>query len=360
MDRDPFSRRRLLAAASALTAAATLPGRSAAQQTPSTPPLSKSGHTDAAAPAATSELPRPRYRAAVMRLPIEIPITAAALESTRQRNATAMVAAIDELMKGPAPHPKVIVFPVLQYTSARRAVSGVPMSAVAVDLISEPLQKSIFAPVVEACRRHDCYVATSTQEKVPQMPGTFFHTGFVMGPQGLVLRSPKSQAQSAPEVAYLRDIARDYERIFGAGSVLPVVDTPIGRLACYVEGEAEVLEVSRLVASKGAEVILHTSMESDEIPWQALKQAIGFQCHVFLLTGATSRFIRADRPEPEWAGGASTIVGPDGKLLASIGERREGAVTADIDLADAAKAKQKFGRNTVPAWGLYSDLYQPH
>jgi len=98
---------------------------------------------------------------------------------------------------------------------------------VAVDLISEPLQNSIFAPVVEACRRYDCYVATSTQEKIPQMPGTFFHTGFVMGPEGLVLRSPKSQAQSAPEVSYLKDIARDYERIFGPGSILPVKETPI-------------------------------------------------------------------------------------------------------------------------------------
>ncbi len=341
------TRRDLMATTLALAAAAGLPQAASAQATTTSP-------TPAPGPTA----PRPKYHAAVMRLPIEIPISAGALEATRQRNAAAMIAAIDAVMKGPGPRPKVIVFPVLQYTSARRAVSGVPMSAVAVDLISEPLQKSIFAPVVEACRRYDCYVATSTQEKIPQLPGTFFHTGFVMGPEGLVLRSPKSQAQSAPEVSYLRDIARDYERVFGAGSILPVKETPIGRIGCFVEGEAEVLEVSRLLASKGAEVILHTSLEDGDIPWQALKQAIGFQCHLYLLTGTTSRFMRSDKPEPEWADGASTIVGPDGKVLASIGERREGAATAEIDLNENAGAKKKYGRNTVPAWGLYSELYK--
>jgi len=357
MNDSRLTRRELLASSSALAAGLTLAGTVAAQA-PATTGATTGGTSAGTTAGATEATNRPKYHAAVMRLPIEIPISAGALEATRQRNAAAMIAAIDAVMKGPGPRPKVIVFPVLQYTSARRAVSGVPMSAVAVDLISEPLQKSIFAPVVEACRRYDCYVATSTQEKIPQLPGTFFHTGFVMGPEGLVLRSPKSQAQSAPEVSYLRDIARDYERLFGAGSILPVKDTPIGRIGCFVEGEAEVLEVSRLLASKGAEAILHTSLEDGDIPWQALKQAIGFQCHLHLLTGTTSRFIRSDRPEPEWADGASTIVGPDGKVLASIGERHEGAATAEIDLNANAAAKKKFGRNTVPAWGLYSELYK--
>ncbi|MDX2144133.1 MAG: nitrilase-related carbon-nitrogen hydrolase, partial [Rhodospirillaceae bacterium] len=216
------------------------------------------------------------YRAAVMRVPVIVPPTLDTVDATRAKNAENMVAAIESAMKGPEPKPRIVVFPVLQYTSARRAVSGTPMSMVAVDLISEPLDKGIFKPVIEACRRHNCYVATSTQEKVPQMPGKYFHTGFIMGPEGLVLRSPKSQAQSAPEVSYLRDMAAEYKKIFGPDSILPVVQTPIGKLGCYVEGEAEVLEVSRLLASKGAEVIAHTSMESDETPWQALKQAISF------------------------------------------------------------------------------------
>ena len=296
------------------------------------------------------------FNAAVMRLPVLVPPSADALADVRRRNAEAMVEAIEDLMRTATPKPRIVVFPVLQYTSARRAVSGVPMSMVAVDLISEPLDKGIFAPVIEACRRHDCYVATSTQEKVPQREGWYFHTGFIMGPQGLVLRSPKAQAQSAPAVAYLRDIEDEYKQIFGPDSIMPVVETSVGRLACFVEGEAEVLEASRLLAAKGAQIILHTSLEHPGIPWQALKQAIGFQCHVFLLTGATSRMIYADGREDR-GGGASTIIGPDGRVLAAKGGEEEGFAVAEIDLAAIDEAKEKYGRNTVPAWHLYRDLY---
>ena len=185
-----------------------------------------------------------------LRLPIEVPTSAGALDATRQRNATAMVAAIDAAMTGPGPKPRLLVFPVLQYTSARAqcpAFRSPPWRSIR---LSEPLEKTLFAPVVAACRRHQCYVATSTQEKIPQFPGLWFHTGFVVGPEGLVLRSPKAQAQSAPEVAYLRDIAADYRRVFGPDSIMPVADTPLGRLACLVEGELEVLEAARLLATK--------------------------------------------------------------------------------------------------------------
>ena len=307
---------------------------------------------------AQSSSPQTKYPAAVMRLPVIVPSGPDDLENVRAKNLESMVNAIEGIMRGAAPSkPRIVVFPVLQLTSAQRSVSGVPMAAVAVDLVSKPMDQGVFAPVIAACRRHNCYVATSTQEKVPQMPGRFFHTGVIMGPEGLVLRSPKSQAQSAPEVSYLRDIPEEYTRIFGRDSILPVAKTPIGNLACYVEGEAEVLEVSRLVASKGAEIVLHTSLENDEIPWLAIKQAIAFQCHVFLLTGATSRHVYADSPEGKWAGGAATFIGPDGKVLGQKGGKDEGAVIADIDLSAIAEAKKRFGRNTVPAWNLYTKLY---
>jgi predicted amidohydrolase len=307
-----------------------------------------------AQPASTAISP---YTAAVMRVPALVPPNAGALADVRARNAQAMVAAIEDTMKGPGPKPRLIVFPVLQYVSTHRSVSGVPISAVAVDLTSAPLDQGIFAPVIAACRRHNCYVATSTQEMTPKLPGRYFHTGFVMGPEGLVLRSPKSQAKSAPEMSYLRDMMDEYTKVFGPDSILPVAKTPIGVLGCYIEGEAEVFEASRLLASKAAQVIIHPSAEDDEIPWQALKQAIGYQCQVYLLTGATSRNIGEKEVGGGWFGGASTIVGPDGKLIASIGGRNEGAATGMIDLAAIKAAQLKFGAKTTPAWALYRKLY---
>lgn len=311
------------------------------------------GHTDG---------DRPSYNAAVMRVSVLVPPTEAAFADIRRRNMETMVEHIETVMRQ-EPRTRIIVFPVLQYTSARRAVSGVSMEAVAQDLVSKPLDQTIWAPVVEACRRHGCYVATSTQEKVPQLEDTYFHTGFVMGPDGLVLRSPKVQAPSAPRVSYIRDIMDKYLAAFGPDSILPTVKTPFGTLACYVEGEAQVLEASRLLASKGAEVILHTSLESDDVPWRALKQSIAYQNHVYFLSGVTSRNIYAEGTENYveggvWRGGASMIVNPVGQVLAEIGGRDEGFVTAEVDLAQVHAAREEFSRDTVPAWHLYEDLYK--
>ncbi len=66
--------------------------------------------------------------------------------------------------------------------------------------------------------------------------------------------------------------------------------------------------------------------------------------------------IYADGKE-DLGSGASTIVGPDGQVLAAKGGREEGYVVAQINLAAIEAAKQKFQRNTTPAWQLYKDLY---
>jgi len=58
-----------------------------------------------------------------------------------------------------------------------------------------------------------------------------------------------------------------------------------------------------------------------------------------------------------WAGGASTIVGPEGQVLTSIGGRAEGSASATIDLNAIVAAKRKNAAKTAPAWGLYRKLY---
>jgi len=296
------------------------------------------------------------FRAAVFRVPVLVPPSLDQLAAIRQRNAAAMVAAIENAMTSPV-KPRLLVFPVLQYTSSQRAVSGIPMSAVAVDLVSEPLERGIYAPIVAACRRHDCYVVTTTPEKTPQLPGVFFHTGFIIGPEGLVLRSPKAQVYSAPDVTSLRDIPAQYQRAFGHDAILPVVQTPIGRIGCLVEAEAEVMEAARLLVSKGAQLIVHPSAEHDDVPWLAIKQATAYEGHVFVLTAATSRNVFASDPAGQWAGGASTIVGPDGRVLASIGGHDEGAASADVELSAIDAARSKYGTVTNPAGLLYHELY---
>ena len=306
----------------------------------------------AVAAPAFGEVGKTFVSAAVMRVPVLVPTSLASLPDIRRRNAEAMVAAIEGLMRGASP-PRLIVFPVLQYVSSKRGEAGIPIDAVAVDLLAEPLDRGLFAPIVEACRRHGCYVATSTQEKTSRLPGRYFHTGFLMGPEGLLLRSPKTQARSAKEISFLRDIKAEYIAAFGPDSILPVVRTPIGTIGCYIEAEAEVLDAARLLASRGAEIIVHPSQEDDETPWLALKQSIAYQCQVFLLTGTTSRTMGAAQSLAGWSGGSATIVAPDGRILAAMGGKDEGAATAALDLDRIAAARTRNGFKTSPAREIY-------
>lgn len=93
------------------------------------------------------------------------------------------------------------------------------------------------------------------------------------------------------------------------------------------------------------------------MPWLAIKQATAYECHVYLLTATTSRNILASDPTGIWNSGASTIMAPDGRVLASLGGHEEGAATAELDLGAVAEMRRKYGRLTNPAGVLYRGLY---
>ena len=170
---------------------------------------------------------RPIIKAAVLRHPQLVPSSADDVVATRTRNANGMIAEIDKAMAVAGRKPRLFVFPVLQMSHSAGPLSpsagprGVPIEAVAVDLVSQPLAQGIFAPIVAICKRHDCYVVTCTIEKTPRLPGKYFHTGIIIGPEGLVLRSPKAQAYSTADITPLREIADEYAKVFGEAAIFP-------------------------------------------------------------------------------------------------------------------------------------------
>jgi predicted amidohydrolase len=234
-------------------------------------------------------------------------------------------------------------------------MSGIPIEAIAVELPGE----AVFGPIMDFCARHGVWAATSTQETVPAFPGRFFHTGVIFGPEGLTLRSPKAQAYSVPSVTSLRDIKADYEAIYGPDSVLPVADTPIGRLGILVENEGVVPEAARLLARKGAQVILNpTIVRRDGPPMRAIGQTHAFCTGVWWLTASASRVAEPTIPQAAVAfDGESFIAAPGGQVIADCGPE-DGFTTATIELHRVAESQQAHARETTPAGILYEDLYR--
>lgn len=229
-------------------------------------------------------------------------------KETQRRNARRIAEQIDRIVQTWEPAPRLLVYPVLCLTSPRRSIAGVRMETVAVELPGEEFQ-----PILDACRRNNCYFVSSTQERTSRLPGRYFHTGFLLGPTGLVLRSPKAQAFSAPETTALRDMIAEYEAAFGVGSVLPVAATELGRIGCLVESELFVPEAARLLRAKGAEIIVHPTVEDarseERAPTLALKQAVAFATGVYWLSAAASRIVGYPDEAPT-LGARSVIVAP--------------------------------------------------
>jgi predicted amidohydrolase len=135
--------------------------------------------------------------------------------------------------------------------------------ALAIDL-TQPDDR--LQPLFNVCAQHNVMVCTSAIEFHPLLPNYLFHTGFVIGSSGVVLRSPKVLARSGPSITLVGSIRDEYETVFGADSLMPVVDTAVGRLACVVEGEIEFDELSELLADRQVDVVCNPTLRSGEHP----------------------------------------------------------------------------------------------
>ena len=129
------------------------------------------------------------------------------------------------------------------------------------------------------------------RRKNERFPGRYFHTGFILGPSGLVLRSPKTQAPTSAGITLLKDFHKEYTGHFGSDAILPVAETPLGRLGCLVESEFLIPEATRKLRKKGAEIILHPTAQHDGPgypPYQAVRKSLAYTNGVYWLSAVPS------------------------------------------------------------------------
>lgn len=121
-------------------------------------------------------------------------------------------------------------------------------------------------PVFDACAELGVYVATSAIEFHQAMPDVLFHTGFIIGPSGFVLRSPKLWARSGPSITLISTIRDRYVDVFGDDAVLPVVGTAFGTIGMLVEGEIDQDESVHTLAQRQPTIICNPTLRTGEHP----------------------------------------------------------------------------------------------
>jgi predicted amidohydrolase len=295
------------------------------------------------------------YLAAVVQAAIVWPDARMELAEVQALHAARMVTMMEALDQVVSPSPRVYVFPVTPLEGLLTSEGRLPpggLDQLAVDL-RETATTGSFAPVADACRRLDCYVAGSAVEALPEFAGRFFHTGFILGPEGLVLRAPKVQALSWDPVIPVREIWDEYFAVAGPEGVFPVVETPIGRLACAIESEIELPEVGRMLRSKGAVVVLNPTYHFDAStrPEVDLRRTMAYTNSCYVLSACRGRDVYGDTET--LTQGVSTIYGPDGDLLTSLGPSGEGVAVAWIDPSRPPASLDANGRRTQAATAVF-------
>lgn len=199
--------------------------------------------------------------------------------------------------------------------------------------------------------RHNAYVAVGLAEVDPRT-GVFYNSVALVGPAGLVGVYRKTHP-------FIADVRWAKDGDLG----LPVWETDVGQLGALICMDACFFEPARVLALKGAGVLLLPTnwLEEHSPSAQWMARAYENGCYVI----AANRW-GAERGV-QFSGG-SAIIGPDGQVLAAR-DTGDGIVLAEID--PARQTGQTFGASADGKLAarrpdLYGDLvlrvqqYNPH
>jgi nitrilase len=195
----------------------------------------------------------------------------------------------------------------------------------------------------QAARRAKAYVSMGVTERDPG-GGTVYNTQVYLGPDGSLLGKHRKLMPTGGERLVWG---------YGDGSTLLVLDTPFGRLGGLTCWENYMPLARYAMYSQGIDVWCAPTWDNSDV-WVSTLRHIAKEGRVFVI-GATPCLRGSDVPEDIpgrhrlWKGekdwmskGNSTIVGPEGEILAGplIGE--EGILYAEIDPARARSVRFKF------------------
>jgi len=205
------------------------------------------------------------------------------------------------------------------------------------------VEEDAFGEIRRIALDNGIYLSGNFYEADPHFPNCYFQSGFILGPKGetlLLYRRLNSMFAVTPY-----DVLDQYLEIYGWDSLFPVVETPIGRLACIASEEILYPEIARCLMMNGAEVFCHhTSEVSSPMPTQKhiakLARAIENMAYV---VSANSASIRGTSFPEASTDGRSQIVQFDGLVLTEAGQGESMVAHATLDIGALRHQRERPG-----------------
>ncbi|APE28100.1 Aliphatic amidase amiE [Aurantiacibacter gangjinensis] len=209
-------------------------------------------------------------------------------------------------------------------------------------------------------QRLGMHIAGNAYERDPHFPDFYFQTSFLVGPSGnTVLRYRRLISMFAPSPHDVWDAYLDH---YGADAIFPVADTEIGRIGAVASEEILYPEIARILALRGAEVLVHSSSEVGSplsTPKDIAKQARAFENMAYVVSANTAGIEGGGLPLAS-ADGNSRVVDYRGKLMSQALSGETFTAFATLDIAALRKARRTPAMiNSLARQrpGLFADAY---
>jgi len=208
---------------------------------------------------------------------------------------------------------------------------------------------------------NNIFLSGNVYELDEHFPGLYFQSSFIMDPSGAVVlryRRLNSMYTATPH-----DVWDRYLDVYGLDGVFPVARTALGNLAMISSEEILYPEMTRCLAMRGAEIILHSTCEiySPQLtPKGVAKIARAIENLVYVISTNTAGIGGISIPGGS-ADGGSKIIDYRGHVLAEAGPGESIVANAEIDLAALRRYRRRPGMDNLLSrqrFELYAESYR--
>ncbi len=192
--------------------------------------------------------------------------------------------------------------------------------------------------VAQDCR---VFLSGNVYESDPNFPGLYFQASFILSDSGeriLCYRRLISMFAPTPH-----DVLDRYLDCYGEDSLFPVVDTPLGRLACIASEEILYPEIARALALRGAEVICHSSSEIGSrlsTPKNIAKQARAYENMAYVVSANSAGIENIPFPAVS-TDGHSQVVDFKGRIVSEAAQGESMVAYAEIEIERLRRVRRK-------------------
>lgn len=200
----------------------------------------------------------------------------------------------------------------------------------------------------ELAKKYHVHLVYGFPERDPVLTDVLYNAAVLIDSSGKPLGTYRKVHPFADEKRWCR-----------AGCDFPVFDTEIGKLGIMICWDTGFPEVARCYALRGVDLLIVSTNWEDPYAedWDLITKARAFDNTLHLV--AANRI--GDDGKTLSFFGHSKIMDPIGREIAALDQRKEGIISAEIDLSVTQKERARyytFFRDRRP--DVYGELVKPH